>query len=113
MIYDIQKFFIMKYLFFLTLLPLNIFAVDINQAESKLIQCNESSVNFSIPSDQNMAEDQVKTICECLSSNLKPESMAIFNDLSKQMDIKSDLDLVNFIEDNNRVQKLCAKKIFQ
>jgi len=113
MIYDIKKFFIMKYLFFLFFLPINIFAVDINQVESKLIQCNESSVNFSIPSDQNMPEDQVKTICECLSSNLKPESMAIFNQLSQQMDIKSELDLVNFIEDNNRVQKLCAKKIFQ
>jgi hypothetical protein len=103
----------MKYLFFLILLPLNTFAEDINQVESKLIRCNESSVNFSIPSDQNMPEDQVQTICECLSSNLKPESKAIFNQLSQQMDIKSELDLVNFIEDNNRVQKLCAKKIFQ
>ncbi|NCX68630.1 MAG: hypothetical protein EBW93_05870 [Betaproteobacteria bacterium] len=103
----------MKYLFFLIFLSNIIYAEGIKQEESKLIQCNDTSVNFSIPGDQKMPDAQVITICECLSNHLKPESIAMFDQISQKIEIQSELELVNFIEDNNRVQKLCAKKIFQ
>lgn len=102
----------MKY-FFLIFLSNIVYAEGVKQMESKQIQCKDSSVNFSIPGDQKMPDTQVITICECLSNHLKPESIAMFDQISQKIEIQTELELVNFIEDNSRVQKLCAKKIFQ